>query len=144
MSRPPAAAMRTGRSPIDAGLRAHMIRVYNYMASAVALTGVVAWLTFQVAGGDAIIVSGGTITGLTPLGQFLFGGPLMWVLMLAPLALVLVLSFGINRLQPARRVLLFFVYAGAARRVARDDLHRLYRRTRSRACSSSRRRRSAR
>ena len=42
----------TDRAAIDAGLRAHMIRVYNYMAMGVALTGVVAWLTFQMAGGD--------------------------------------------------------------------------------------------
>ena len=34
---------------VDAGLRAHMLRVYNYMAAGVALTGVVAWLTFQLA-----------------------------------------------------------------------------------------------
>ena len=34
---------------VDAGLRAHMIRVYNYMAAAVALTGVVAWFTFNAA-----------------------------------------------------------------------------------------------
>ncbi len=34
---------------VDAGLRAHMIRVYNYMAGGVALTGVVAWLTFSPA-----------------------------------------------------------------------------------------------
>ena len=34
---------------VDAGLRAYMIRVYNYMAAAVALTGVVAWLTFNAA-----------------------------------------------------------------------------------------------
>ena len=43
---------------IDAGLRAHMISVYNYMASGVALTGVLAWITFQAAGGDAITSSG--------------------------------------------------------------------------------------
>ena len=40
---------------LDQGLRAHMIRVYNYMAMGVALTGVVAWIAFQMAGGDAII-----------------------------------------------------------------------------------------
>ena len=34
---------------VDAGLRAYMIRVYNYMAAAVALTGVVAWLTYNAA-----------------------------------------------------------------------------------------------
>ncbi|MFZ5690901.1 MAG: Bax inhibitor-1/YccA family protein [Pseudomonadota bacterium] len=96
----------------DAGLRAHMIRVYNYMASAVALTGVVAFLTFQMVGGDSITVSGGKIAGLTPLGQFLFGGPFMWVLMLAPLAMVLVLSFGIQRLSAGTALLLFYAYAG--------------------------------
>src|SRR5262249_29819246 len=44
---------------IDQGLRAHMIRVYNYMAAGVALTGVIAWLAYQAAGGDAIVRSGG-------------------------------------------------------------------------------------
>jgi FtsH-binding integral membrane protein len=96
----------------DAGLRAHMIRVYNYMASAVGLTGVVAYLTFQMVGGNAITVTGGQISGLTPLGQFLFNGPFMWVLMLAPLAMVLVLSFGINRLAAGTALLLFYLYAG--------------------------------
>ena len=100
------------RAAIDAGLRAHMIRVYNYMAIGVALTGLVAWLTFQAAGGDAIRMSGGAISGLTPFGAAVFNSWLMWVLMLAPLGLVLVLSFGINRLSaPAARAL-FFVYAG--------------------------------
>src|SRR5690606_5875758 len=96
----------------DAGLRAHMIRVYNYMASAVGLTGVVAYLTFQMVGGDSISVVGGKISGLTPLGQFLFGGPFMWVLMLAPLALVFVLSFGIQRFAAGTALLLFYLYAG--------------------------------
>ena len=96
----------------DAGLRAHMIRVYNYMASAVGLTGVVAYLTFQMVGGNSISVVGGQISGLTPLGQFLFGGPFMWVLMLAPLAMVLVLSFGIQRLAAGTALLLFYLYAG--------------------------------
>src|SRR5262245_37813343 len=100
------------RAVIDAGLRAHMIRVYNYMAIGVALTGLVAWLTFQAAGGDAIGVSGGQIVGLTPFGTAVFASPLMWVLMLGPLALVFVLSFGINRLSAPAAQALFFVYAG--------------------------------
>jgi FtsH-binding integral membrane protein len=93
---------------IDAGLRAHMIRVYNYMAGAVALTGVVAWLTFSM-------VTTTTATGalaLTPLGQTLFGSPLMWVLILAPLALVFFISFRIERLQASTAWTLFMVYAG--------------------------------
>ncbi len=94
---------------IDAGLRAHMIRVYNYMASAVALTGVVAWLTFTM---SVVTNSAGAITGYTPLGTFLFGGMFMWVLMLAPLAMVFFLSFRINSLDAGTARLLFFVYAG--------------------------------
>jgi FtsH-binding integral membrane protein len=94
---------------IDQGLRAHMIRVYNYMTGGVALTGVVAWLTFQLA---VITNEAGAIVGLTPFGQALFGSPLMWVLILAPLGLVFFLSFRIGHLQAGTARTLFFVYAG--------------------------------
>jgi len=97
---------------IDQGLRAHMIRVYNYMAGGVALTGVVAWLAYQAAGGDAITVSGRAISGLTPFGQAIFQGPLMWILLFAPLGLVFFLSFRIAHLQASTARLLFFAYAG--------------------------------
>ena len=97
---------------IDQGLRAHMIRVYNYMAGGVALTGVVAWLAYYAAGGDAIVVQGRLISGLTPFGQAIFQGPLMWVLLLAPLGLVFFLSYRIGSLQASTARLLFFVYAG--------------------------------
>jgi FtsH-binding integral membrane protein len=85
-----------------------MIRVYNYMASAVALTGVVAYFTFTM---SVVTNSAGAVTGFTPLGQFLFGGMFMWVLMLAPLAMVFFLSFRINSLDAGTARLLFFVYA---------------------------------
>jgi uncharacterized protein len=94
---------------IDQGLRAHMITVYNYMAGGVALTGVIAWLTFQMA---VVQNDAGAITGLTPLGQSLFGSPLMWVVMLAPLGLVFFLSFRIEHMQATTARTLFFVYAG--------------------------------
>jgi uncharacterized protein len=97
----------------DMGLRAHMLRVYNYMAGGVALTGVVAWLTFQLAGGDAIHHVGRSFTGLTPFGQALFGNPLMLlVAAFAPLALVFFISFRIGNLQASTARLLFFIYAG--------------------------------
>ena len=89
-----------------------MIRVYNYMASGVALTGVVSWLTFQAAGGDAIQVAGGHITGLTSFGQAIFSGPLAIILLLGTLGLVFFMSFRINRLQPSTALMLFMVYAG--------------------------------
>src|SRR4051794_30045020 len=81
------------RAAIDAGLRTHMIRVYNYMAVGVALTGLVAWLTSQI------------------VGPALLNSPLIWVFMLAPLALVFFISFRINSLSAGAARALFFVYA---------------------------------
>jgi len=101
------AGYRTDQVAIDAGLRAHMIRVYNYMMAGVALTGVVAWLTFSA----AVIQVGGSLQ-LTQFGHLVFQSPLMWVLVLAPLALVFVLSYGINRLSAPTALALFFVYSG--------------------------------
>jgi FtsH-binding integral membrane protein len=94
---------------IDAGLRAYMIRIYNYMAAGVALTGVVAYLTFNAA---AVTNEAGQITGLTPFGQAIFGGPLMIVLFLGTLGMVFFLSFRINKLQVGTALTLFMVYAG--------------------------------
>jgi len=96
---------------IDQGLRAHMIRVYNYMTGGLALTGIVAWLAYLAAGGDAISVSGNSISGLTPFGQAIFSGPLMWVLLLVPLGLVFFLSFRIQYMQASTARFVFFVYA---------------------------------
>ena len=97
---------------IDAGLRAYMIRVYNYMAAGVGLTGIVAWLTYQAAGGDAIVVSGGLIRGLTPFGQLIFSPVTSIVLLLGTLGMVFFISFRINRLQAGTALALFFIYAG--------------------------------
>ena len=94
----------------DMGLRAHMIRVYNYMAGGVALTGVVAWLTYQMA---VVTDASGAIVGLTPFGHTLFGSPLMWVIILAPLGLVFFISFRIGHIQASTARLLFFIYAAS-------------------------------
>jgi FtsH-binding integral membrane protein len=93
---------------VDAGLRAYMISVYNYMAAAVALTGVVAWFTFQAA---VVTDAAGTITGLTPFGQAIFSGPMMIVLLLGTLGLVFFISFRIQKLQFTTALTLFMVYA---------------------------------
>jgi uncharacterized protein len=98
-----AAARRFGADraiAVDQGLRAHMLRVYNYMAGGVALTGVVAWLTYVYAESNPAFA------------QALFGSPLIFVLMLAPLALVFFLSFRIGHMQASTARMLFFVYAG--------------------------------
>jgi FtsH-binding integral membrane protein len=86
-------AIGSGTIAIDAGRRAHMLRVYNYMAAGVGLTAVVAWLTYQL------------------IGPALLKSPLMWLFILAPLALVFFIGARINTLSAATARLLFFVYA---------------------------------
>jgi uncharacterized protein len=98
---------RTDQVTIDAGLRAYMIRVYNYMTAGVALTGLVAWFTFSAA-----VTQTAAGLQLTPFGHAIFGSGLMWILVLAPLGLVMLLSFGINRLSAGTALTVFFVYAG--------------------------------
>src|SRR4051812_18990215 len=56
---------------IDQGLRAYMIRIYNYMAMGVALTGVVSWFTYQAA---VVTNASGGMAGLTPFCQAIYGG----------------------------------------------------------------------
>jgi len=93
---------------IDQGLRAYMIRVYNYMAMGVALTGIASWLTFQAA---AVTNANGAIVGLTSFGQIIFSGPAVLVLFLATLGLVFLISWRIDRLEPSTAFALFMVYA---------------------------------
>jgi FtsH-binding integral membrane protein len=90
-----------------------MIRVYNYMATGVGLTGVVSWLTYQLAGGDAIQVVGGRIMGgVTPFGQLVLNPVTLIVLALGTLGLVFYIRARINRLQVATALGLFMLYAG--------------------------------
>ena len=93
---------------VDAGLRAYMLRVYNYMGAAVALTGVVAWLCFQ----NAVVTNeAGAITGLTSFGQMILGGYTPIILMLATLGLVFFISFRIHTLEYTTALGLLMLYA---------------------------------
>ena len=78
------AGYRPDQVAIDAGLRAYMIRVYNYMTAGVALTGLVAWFTFSR--GRRSSDHRRRTPALTAFGHAIFGSPLMWVFVLAPLA----------------------------------------------------------
>src|SRR6266550_4220958 len=93
---------------IDQGLRAYMIRVYNYMALGVALTGIASWLTFQAA---VVTNANGAIIGLSSFGQMIFSGPAVLVLFLGTLGLVFLISWRIDRLEPTTAFSLFMVYA---------------------------------
>ena len=81
---------------IDQGLRNYMLKVYNYMGSALLLTGFIALLTFKLA---AVTAPSGELIGLTSLGNSLYNSGLAWVVMLAPLAVVFYMSFGIAKMS---------------------------------------------
>lgn len=101
--RPTIAAARAGTAAaIDEGLRSYMLKVYNYMGMGLVVTGLVAWFANQAA------VSNGQ---LTAWGELLYTSPLMWVVALAPLAFVLVLSFGINKLSVGAAQATFWGFA---------------------------------
>jgi FtsH-binding integral membrane protein len=106
------AAGRVDAATVDAGLRAYMLRIYNYMSIGLAITGLAALGIYMAAVADP---SGGAFRVgniyLTPFGYAMFVSPLKWLFMLAPLAMVFVISFGINRLQPATAQMLFWVFS---------------------------------
>ena len=86
---------RVDSAEIDAGLRRYMLSVYNYMVLGLGLTGIVALFT---ANSPAML-------------QAIFGTPLQWVVMLAPLGFVLFFSFRINKMSTGAAQICFWAFA---------------------------------
>jgi FtsH-binding integral membrane protein len=102
--RPTIASARAGTAAaIDEGLRSYMLKVYNYMGIGLVVTGLVAYF----ASAAAVDATG----NLTAWGAAIYTSPLMWVIMLSPLAFVLVLSFGINKLSVGAAQAAFWGFA---------------------------------
>ena len=80
----------------DAGLRSYMLSVYNYMASGVLLTGIVALLFFSSGYAEQVMAT-----------------PLKWLIILAPLAFVMIMSFGQNRMSTGTLQAMFWGFATA-------------------------------
>ena len=80
---------------VDVGLRAYMLRVYNYMCVALALTGAVA---FYVSTSPTLL-------------QAIYGTPLMWVVFLAPLGMVFFLSARIHKMSAGTAQTMFWIFA---------------------------------
>ena len=100
---------------VDEGLRAYMLRVYNYMLMGLGLTGITSWLTYLVSvTSDPAAAAARLPNGvmLTSIGVTLFTGPLLWVLMLGSVGLVFFLSFRIARMSITAAQTSFLVYAG--------------------------------
>src|SRR5436305_3580811 len=107
------AAGRTDAAAVDAGLRAYMLRSYNYMTIGLAIPGLAA-LGVDMAAVTPAPSAGAVRIGtsyLTPFGYAMFVSPLKWLFILAPLAMVFAISFGINRLRPATAQLLFWAFS---------------------------------
>jgi len=86
------------RAARDAGLRSYMLSVYNYMASGVLLTGIIA-LLFAPYAGQVLVGQNGGLSGLG------------WIVTLSPLAIVFAMSFGVNRMSTGTLQLLFWAFA---------------------------------
>ena len=104
----PSASAATTAAVLDAGLRAYMLRVYNWMGSGLLITGIVAYM----------IANTSLINAFYPLVQTPFGmkhsaTPLAMIAMFAPLAYVLVLSLGVNRLSTTAAQGLFWAFCAA-------------------------------
>ena len=80
-----AKAAQKSAAVMDEGLRAYMLKVYNYMATGVLLTGIVALLTFKM---SVVTNDAGLIVGLTQMGNVIYLSGLKWLVMLAPLGAV--------------------------------------------------------
>jgi len=87
----------------DAGLRAHMLRVYNYMASGLLLTGIVAYFTASTPAIMQMFYTASATGQLQPT-------MLAYIVMFAPLAFILVLSFGINKMSASTAQGVFWLF----------------------------------
>lgn len=93
------AGTRVETHEVDEGLRSYMLRVYNYMAAGIGITGVVAYATYILAATNPAVQ------------QLLFASPLKWVVILAPLAMVFFISARINHLSVGAAQMSFWIYA---------------------------------
>ncbi|BAR98921.1 membrane protein [Blastochloris viridis] len=100
---------------MDAGLRAYMLSIYNYMVLGLAITGFAALGTYMLAvtdnPADAVVrLRDGVF--LTSFGQWVFVSPLKYVIMLAPLGVVFLLSARVNSMSAQSAQITFWVFAG--------------------------------
>jgi uncharacterized protein len=98
-----------GAAALDEGLRAYMLRVYNWMASGLALTGLIAYAIAHTAALDAFYPMVQTASGAMIREPSI----LAYISIFSPLAFMLVLSFGINRLSTTAAQALFWVFCAA-------------------------------
>ncbi len=97
---------RVGTAEYDQGLRSYMLGIYNHMTLALGISALVAWGTFMAATDQV-----GTRLVLNGLGQALYVSPLKWLIILAPLAFVFLLSFRAERMSYGAVLGTFWAFA---------------------------------
>jgi uncharacterized protein len=120
---------RAEAAVVDAGLRAYMLRIYNYMVLGLAITGFAALGAYMLSvtpdlasathvfrAGRVVPVTAGMAVQskdilLTNFGYLVFASPLKWAIFLAPLGLVFFLSFRVHTMRPATAQITFWVFA---------------------------------
>jgi len=105
---PGTAGTSAASAVMDAGLRAYMLRVYNWMSSGLLLTGIVA---YTIANTSAINLFYPVVQ--TPNGPAHTAGPLAMISIFAPLAFILVMSLGVNKLSRSTAQLLYWLFCAA-------------------------------
>lgn len=99
---------------IDEGLRAYMLKVYNLMALGLVITGIAAFATMSLATTTDPSAAVGTLANgkmVTAIGAALYGSPLRWVVMLAPLGMVFFLSARVGSMSISGAQTAFGVFA---------------------------------
>jgi hypothetical protein len=108
---------RAEAAVVDEGLRAYMLRIYNYMVLGLAITGVAALGIYMISVTTDPLAAFQTARPLarglflTPIGYALFVSPLKWAVILAPLGLVFFLSFRIQTMRATTAQITFWIYA---------------------------------
>ena len=92
----PSGVAGVDRVNFDAGLRAHMQRVYNYMGGGLALTGLIAYVVAN-----------------TALAGVIYGSALRWVAMLAPLGFIMYMNMGAQRMSASKLRIVFWCFCAA-------------------------------
>ena len=103
-----AKAVRETAVNVDEGLRTYMLKVYNYKATGILLTGIIALLTFKM---SVVTDASGSIVGLTEVGNAIYMSGLKWIVMLAPLGIVFYMSFGITKMSASKAQTTFWIFA---------------------------------
>ncbi len=99
---------------VDEGLRSYMISVYNYMAAGIGITGIVAYVFYTLAitgSADGAVAQLPNGAFLTEFGRLLFVSPLKWVVMLAPLGMVFLISARVSSMSVSAAQISFWVFA---------------------------------